>query len=87
LADVLEVLAIGLDDKTAQDLAADLAMSEVAGVQAAFADLLAESGLKPLGEPEPAPAPADPHHDAPLQSKSTISSPNSSAPAAATGTG
>ncbi len=56
VTDLLEVLAIGLEDKTAEDLAADLAMTEVAGAQAAFVSLLTESGLKPAGEPEPAPA-------------------------------
>ncbi len=83
LTDVLEVLAIGLSDRSADDLAADLAMTEVAGVQAAFVSLLTESGLKPAGESEPAPAghptPADPAQHAP--------SPNWSPPAVATGTG
>jgi len=55
LADLLEVLAIGLPDRSAEDLAAELSMTEVAGVQAAFVSLLTESGLKPVGEPEPAP--------------------------------
>ncbi len=91
VSDLLEVLAIGLEDRSAEDLAADLAMTEVAGVQAAFVSLLAESGLKPVGEPAPAPAtspaPADPNPAAPSPSRSTTSSPNSSAPAAATGTG
>ncbi len=91
LNDLLEVLAIGLDGKSAEDLAADLAMSEVAGVQAAFVSLMTESGLKPAGEAEPAPAagpaPADPTPEALSPSKSKTSSPNSSAPDAATGTG
>ncbi len=91
LNDLLEVLAIGLDGKSAEDLAADLAMSEVAGVQAAFVSLMTESGLKPAGEAEPAPAagpaPVDPTPDTPSQSRSKTSSPNSSAPDAATGTG
>jgi len=91
LNDLLEVLAIGLEGRSADDLAADLAMSEVAGVQAAFVSLLTESGLKPVGEPEPAPtpyrAPADPAPDDRSPTRSKISSPNSSAPAAATGTG
>ncbi len=87
LNDLLEVLAIGLEGRSAEDLAAELAMTEVAGVQAAFVSLLTESGLKPVGESEPALAPADPVPDAPSQSRSKTSSPNSSAPAAATGTG
>ncbi len=57
--DLLEVLAIGLEGRSAEDLAEYLDMSEVAGVQAAFVSLLAESGLKPVGESEPALAPAD----------------------------
>jgi hypothetical protein len=65
LNDLLEVLAIGLEGKTAEDLAADLAMTEVAGVQTAFISLLAESGLKPVGEFEPVLGPADPTPDAP----------------------
>jgi len=77
LNDLLEVLAIGLEGRSAEDLAAELALTEVAGVQTAFADLLAESGLKPAGEPEPAlastPAPADPPADAPSPSRSTTS--------------
>jgi hypothetical protein len=87
LNDLLEVLAIGLQGKSADDLAADLALTEVAGVQAAFVSLLAESGLKPVGEFEPAPAPADLPPDDPSPSRSKTSSPNSSAPAAATGIG
>ncbi len=91
LNDLLEVMAIGLEGKTAEDLAAELAMTEVAGVQAAFVSLLTESGLKPLGEPEPAPtpyrAPADPAPDDLSPTRSKTSSPNSSPPAAATGTG
>ncbi len=74
LSDVLEVLAIGLADRSAHDLAGDLAMTEVAGVQAAFVSLLTESGLKPAGESEPAPtpiaAPADPAQGAPSPSRS-----------------
>jgi len=85
--DLLEVLAIGLEGKSADDLAAALDMTEVAGVQIAFVDLLTESGLKPAGEPEPVSAPADPTPDAPWPSRSRTSSPNSSPPAAATGTG
>ncbi len=77
LADLLEVLAIGLEGASADDLAADLALTEVAGVQTAFADLLAESGLKPAGEPEPALAsklaPADRPSAGPLPSRSTTS--------------
>ncbi len=77
LADLLEVLAIGLDGASADDLAAELGLTEVAGVQTAFADLLAESGLKPAGEPEPAPAskraPAASPSDAPSPSRSTTS--------------
>jgi hypothetical protein len=87
LNDLLEVLAIGLEDKTAEDLAAELAMTEVAGVQAAFVSLLAESGLKPVGESEPVLAPADPTPDDLSPTRSKTSSPNSSPPAAATGTG
>ncbi len=85
LNDLLEVLAIGLEGRSAEDLAADLAMTEVAGVQAAFVSLLTESGLKPMGESEP--APADPAAGVPSRSRLKTSSPNSSAPAAATGTG
>ncbi len=85
LNDLLEVLAIGLEGRSADDLAAELAMTEVAGVQAAFVSLLAESGLKPVGESGPA-APADPTPDDLSPNRSRISSPNSSAPAAATGT-
>jgi hypothetical protein len=66
-------------------------MTEVAGVQAAFVSLLTESGLKPVGELKPAPAPslapADLPPDDPSPSRSKTSWPNSSAPAAATGTG
>jgi hypothetical protein len=91
LNDLLEVLAIGLEDRSAEDLAADLCMTEVAGVQVAFVSLLTESGLKPMGEFEPAsaliPASADPAPNAPSPNRSMTSSPNSSAPAAATGTG
>ncbi len=87
LNDLLEVLAIGLEGRSADDLAAELAMTEVAGIQAAFVSLLAESGLKPVGEPRPALAPADLPPDAPSPSRSRTSSPNSSAPVAATGTG
>jgi hypothetical protein len=91
LNDLLEVLALGLDDKTAEDLAAELSMTEIAGVQAAFVSLLTESGLKPAGESEPAPAPipapADPTPNGPSRTGFKTSSPNSSAPAAATGTG
>jgi len=91
LNDLLEVLAIGLEGRSAEDLAADLAMTEVAGVQAAFVSLLTESGLKPVGELKPAPAPslapADLPPDDPSPSRSKTSWPNSSAPAAATGTG
>jgi hypothetical protein len=87
LNDLLEVLAIGLDGKSADDLAADLAMTEVAGVQATFVNLLTESGLKPVGESEPVSAPAEPTPDIPSPSRSMTSSPNSSAPAAETGTG
>jgi len=86
VSDLLEVLAIGLEGRSADDLAADLDMTEVAGVQAAFVSLLAESGLKPAGESEPGLAPADLPPDAPSPSRSKTSSPNSSAPAAATGT-
>ncbi len=90
LNDLLEVLAIGVQDRSADELAAELAMTEVVGVQAAFVSLLTESGLKPAGELEPAsaliPAPADPAPNAPSPSRSTTSWPNSSAPAAATGT-
>jgi hypothetical protein len=87
LNDLLEVLAIGLEGKSAEDLAADLDMTEVAGVQAAFVSLLTESGLKPAGESEPVSAPAEPTSDAPSPSRSRTSSPNSSPPVAATGTG
>ncbi len=91
LNDLLEVLAIGLDGRSAEDLAADLSLSEVAGVQAAFVALLTESGLKPAGESEPAPihasAPADPDPADLSPTRSTTASPSSSAPAAATGTG
>ena len=89
LNDLLEVLAIGLGDRTADDLAAELDMSEVAGVQAAFDSLLTESGLKPAGELKPAlvPAPADRVPEDPSQTRSTTFSPSSSPPAAATGTG
>jgi hypothetical protein len=87
LNDLLEVLAIGLEGRSAADLAAELAMTEVAGVQAAFVSLLTESGLKPVGEPEPALAPADLTLDAPSPNRSRTFSPNSSAPAAATGIG
>ncbi len=71
LNDFLEVLAIGLEGKTAEGLAAELDMTEVFGVQAAFVSLLTESGLKPAGELPPAPtfvpAPADPIPGAPSQ--------------------
>jgi hypothetical protein len=81
VADILEVIAIGINGKTADDLGVDLAMSEVAGLQSAFAAVLTESGLKPAGEAKPAEAPADPS-----PSDLTTSSPNSSAPDAETGT-
>ncbi len=65
LNDLLEVLAIGIEGRSAEDLVAELDMTEIAGVQAAFVSLLTESGLKPLGEFEPALGPADPAPDAP----------------------
>ncbi len=81
VADILEVLAIGIDGKSADDLEANLSMSDFAGLQKTFADLLAESGLKPAGEAKPAVEPADPS-----PSDLTTSSPNSSAPDAEIGT-
>ncbi len=82
VADILEVLAIGIDGKSADDLDAELTMADVPGLQNAFVDLLAESGLKPAGELRPAKAPADPS-----QTESTTSLQNWSPPDVATGIG
>ncbi len=82
VADILEVLAIGIDGKSADDLDAELTIADVAGLQKAFVNLLAESGLKPAGELRPAKAPAD------LSSIDlTTSLQNWSPPDAATGIG
>ncbi len=83
--DMLCVLAVGVEDATADQLAAEASLQELSALREAFDQVMAEAGLKregdrPAGEPRPAP-PAGPSPNA-----WTTSPPNSSPPDAAAGT-
>lgn len=58
LADMLAVVAVGLDGVTADQLEAELDMADVPGLRATFNQILTEAGFKAAGEAKPAAGPA-----------------------------